>query len=113
MAIFNINLNIDKAKIYTDVQVTHRIDDTATVLATIYDQNMQASPIVVPTDSNPVFKCILPDRKKLIEQASIADNKINYVLSNRFNKVAGNATHCYFEFSGYSTQEFDILILDK
>lgn len=111
MYTFNIDLDIDKAHAYLDQLVIHRIGDTSTkIVASIYDKGIQAD---VTKVTNVVFKCVLPNGKKVIETTIITDNTIAYTLSDRFNKIAGNVRQCCFEFDGYSTQIFDIKIIDK
>lgn len=111
MDTFNINLDIDKAHAYLDQPVIHRIGDKSTkIVASIFDKGSQ---INILENANPVFKCVLPNGKKIIENSQISDNTISYILTSRFDKNVGDINDAYFEFGSYSTQNFKIQVLNN
>lgn len=111
MANINIDLDLDKTLVYSGKPVKYRMGENrgdSSIIASIFDHGTSVD---VTKMQNVFFKCMLPDGKKLIESATIVDNTFVYKPSDRFNKMAGVAEHCYFEMTGYSTQEFNMLIL--
>lgn len=110
MDTFEINLDIDKAHAYLDQIVVHRIGDTKTkIVASVFDKGEKVD---LTKSTGITFQCILPDGKKLVEQGNVDGNTLTYILGTRFNKMSGKTQNAYFNFDNYSTQSFDVSIIE-
>jgi len=103
----NLILDLDKGNPIDNDSIKHRIGDSTTITATILDYGKPAT----FTETKGIFKCYMPNGKKLIESCDVNQGTVSYLLSDRFNQHYGNINSAYFEIGSYSTQTFEILIL--
>lgn len=110
MATYNIDLEVNKALAYEDVLVVHRFGDKTRLIVSIYDKGVRN---VVADSTAVIFKCRLPNNKKIIETATIQDGNALYTFDKRFEHKAGLINDAHFVFGNYSTQNFQIKVLEN